>query len=281
MTLREVLTEGERKLSGADIAEAKLNAWYLFSYVFSLNRSEFYMQYDAEADPALVERYRDLLVKRSLHVPLEYIMHSTEFMGLSFYVDENVLIPRQDTECLVEEVLGRCGDKDVLDLCTGSGCIGISLAALGKCRSVTMTDISAGALAVAKRNAEKNLQAQKIFFQKSNLFEQIIQKYDIIVSNPPYIRREVVRSLMPEVRDHEPVTALDGGEDGLVFYRSIIQESRKYLKDSGWLFFEIGYDQGEDVSVLMQRAGFENVEIKKDLAGLDRIVCGQIGGNCV
>ena len=274
MTLSEVLQQGEMRLEMAEIEEAKINAWYLFSHCFRIDRSRYFLQKDEEATVELVASYEKLLEQRAKRVPLEYITNETEFMGLPFYVDEHVLIPRQDTECLVEEVLAFCAGKDVLDLCTGSGCIGISLAALGNCKSVTLADISSDALSVAERNAASNHVLVALI--QGNLFENIKNDYDIIVSNPPYIPTKVVDELMPEVRDHEPRLALDGAEDGLLFYRSIIIESRSFLRENGRLMFEIGYDQGEAVSQLMKAAGFSQVEIKKDLAGLDRIVEGQL-----
>ncbi len=279
MTYRDVLRMGEQKLSMADVAESGLNAWYLFAHCFSMDKNQFFLRGEEQAPELAVSHFNRLLDFRRRHIPLEYITHETEFMGLPFYVDESVLIPRQDTECLVEEVLKVCGGKDVLDLCTGSGCIGISLAVLGNCSSVTLSDISGAALEVAERNAEKN--GADVYMVKSDLFQTIGGKYDVIVSNPPYIPGGVIEGLMPEVREHEPRLALDGGEDGLSFYRSIISESRMFLREEGMLFFEIGCDQGMAVSKLMRAAGFCRCEVKKDLAGLDRIVCGQIGGEHV
>lgn len=273
MTFREILAEGERQLAAAEVPEAKLCAWYLFACCFHMERSYFYLHEDKEAPAEAVCAYEAALVKRALRIPLEYITHETEFMGLSFYVDENVLIPRQDTECLVEEVLKVSEGKDILDLCTGSGCIGISLAALGKCRSVTLADISPEALAVAEHNARRH--GVEVILRQSDLFSSLAQRYDTIVSNPPYIPSEELSHLMPEVRDYEPHLALDGKEDGLFFYKSIILKSCDFLTEEGWLFFEIGYDQGEAVSCLMQEAGFTEVTIKKDLAGLDRVVSGR------
>ena len=197
-------------------------------------------------------------------------------MGLPFYVDENVLIPRQDTECLVEEVLRVSDGQDVLDLCTGSGCIGVSLSVLGGCHSVTASDISEKALRVAERNARAN--EAEISLIQSDLFASIEGTFDIVVSNPPYIPVGEMEGLMPEVREHEPELALAAAEDGLLFYNSIIKEIRRFLREGGWLFFEIGSGQGEAVSGRMRQAGFSGVEIKKDLAGLDRIVCGRLPG---
>lgn len=272
MTLADVLQYGEKRLLEAGIGEARLNAWYLFAHCFQIERSSYFLHKEEPAAAESVKRYEQALERREKHIPLEYITNETEFMGLPFYVDENVLIPRQDTECLVEEVLKISEGKDVLDLCTGSGCIGISLAVLGKCRSVTLSDISAEALAVAEKNAGTN--HADVTVLESDLFKNIDRKFDVIVSNPPYIRTEEIGKLMPEVRDYEPRLALDGREDGLLFYRSIIRESSRFLRPGGALCFEIGYNQGEAVREQMLAAGFAQVVIKKDLAGLDRIVQG-------
>lgn len=273
MTLREILTEGEKKLASAGVPEAKLNAWYLFAHCFSITKSMFFLRADEEIQENDCVHYRELLEKRSQRIPLEHLTGETEFMGLPFLVNANVLIPRQDTECLVEEVLKYCDGADVLDLCTGSGCIGISLAKLGHCKSVTLTDISVEALVTAKKNAQKNEVTVQIV--ESDLFRSLQGTFDVIVSNPPYIRSGEIPKLMPEVREYEPLQALDGSEDGLSFYKSIIQGISTFLTSGGRVFFEIGAEQGEAVSQLMHEAGFRNVEVKQDLAGLDRIVCGQ------
>ena len=190
-------------------------------------------------------------------------------------MNEHVLIPRFDTEILVEEVMKELHDGfSILDMCTGSGCILLSLLKYSNNCSGVGVDISENALAVAKEN-QKRLGLDASFVQ-SDLFEQITGKYDIIVSNPPYIRSDVIPTLMEEVRLHEPVLALDGTEDGLFFYRKIVKESTDYLNGGGWLFFEIGYDQGEAVKKLMEENGFKNVKVVKDYAGLDRVVLGNI-----
>lgn len=284
MTGREILRMGEEVLIQADVPEAKINAWYLFAYCFGMldetgqrcpmERGEFYLREREEMQEEALAEYKELLARRAKRIPLEYLTHETEFMGLPFYVNEHVLIPRQDTECLVEEILQVSNGKDVLDLCCGSGCIGISLAVLGKCKSVTLADVSEEALQVSEQNAMKNNVPVKIV--QSDLFSQINGTFDIIVSNPPYIPTKEIEELMPEVRDFEPRLALDGAEDGLLFYKSIIKESRRFLKHGGSLYFEIGYNQGEAVSALMEQADFREVMVKKDLAGLDRIVRGTL-----
>lgn len=273
MTLQDVLRMGEKELMAADIPEAKLNAWYLFAYCFVMDRSRYFLHQDMPVSGEDKERYQGLLKLRKARIPLEYITRQTEFMGLPFYVDEHVLIPRQDTECLVEELLEEARGCDVLDLCTGSGCIGISLAVLGQCRSLVLADYSEEALKVAERNARDN--GAEAVLVHSDLFEDIRGSFDLIVSNPPYIPTGQIPSLMPEVREHEPHMALDGSADGLSFYRRIIEESHDFLRKEGTLAFETGCDQGEDVARLMEQAGFLEVRIKQDLARLDRIVRGK------
>ncbi len=280
MTWEEVLAEGTSVLEQAQVPEAKLSAWYLFSHCFGMDRAQYFLNGDKPVEKAMLSVYRDMVRKRAHRIPLEYIIRETEFMGLSFYVDPHVLIPRQDTECLVEEVMRISTGKDVLDMCTGSGCIGISLAALGECGSVTLSDVSSEVLDIARENAKRN--KVEVDIKQSDLFASIEDRYDIIVSNPPYIPSGEIDELMPEVKDHEPHLALDGREDGLYFYSCIITESRRFLRQGGWLFFEIGCDQGEAVKRMMIEHGYTHVTINKDLADLDRIVSGcQDGGQYV
>ncbi len=280
MTWEEVLAEGTSVLEQAQVPEAKLSAWYLFSHCFGMDRAQYFLNGDKPVEKAKLSVYRDMVRKRAHRIPLEYIIRETEFMGLSFYVDPHVLIPRQDTECLVEEVMRISTGKDVLDMCTGSGCIGISLAALGECGSVTLSDVSSEVLDIARENAKRN--KVEVDIKQSDLFASIEDRYDIIVSNPPYIPSGEIDELMPEVKDHEPHLALDGREDGLYFYSCIITESRRFLRQGGWLFFEIGCDQGEAVKRMMIEHGYTHVTINKDLADLDRIVSGcQDGGQYV
>ena len=198
-------------------------------------------------------------------------------MGYLFYVDEHVLIPRQDTETLVEEALKVLKPgMEVLDLCTGSGCILISLMKMCEGLYGTGSDISEEALEVARKNACR-LEVNATFI-RSSLFEHISGRYDLIVSNPPYIRTSVIQELQEEVRLHDPFIALDGKEDGLYFYREIIKAGGGYLKPGGYLMFEIGYDQGTEVASLMEKHGYRNIMVKKDLAGLDRVVSGMYNG---
>lgn len=275
MTLKEAYEYGQEQLKNAEIDDAVLDAWYLLEYVTGISRAMYFMDMKREISLEQESMYRTYIDNRVKHIPLQHITGVQEFMGLEFCVNEHVLVPRQDTEVLVERVLEDLeSDMQVLDMCTGSGCILISLLKLCGCANVTGVgvDISEEALRVARQNAERlGVNAQ---FLLSDLFEKVEDLYDIIVSNPPYIRTSVIEELKEEVKFHDPYIALDGKEDGLHFYRRIVKESPRYLKKGGKLYFEIGHDQGEDVSALMEHAGFTDVTVKKDLAGLDRVVFG-------
>lgn len=273
MTARELLSWGEERLSKAGIEDAKLDAWYLLEYSLPTDRVSFLMKGNAPVTEKKKEEYEVLIEKRASHIPVQHLTGVQDFMGFTFKVNEHVLIPRQDTEVLVEEVLKVSKGKKVLDMCTGSGCIVISLAKLGQLESATAVDISTEALKVARENAA-SLEAE-ISFVESDLFEKVEGLYDIIVSNPPYIESEEVDKLAPEVKDHEPRLALDGTEDGLYFYRKIIEEADKYLTENGAIFFEIGYNQGEAVSELLRAKGYQDIKVIKDLPGLDRVVAGK------
>lgn len=273
MTLKEAYDFGQEQLKKVQIEEASLDAWYLLEYVTGIDRSEYFLCMTEELSTEQEEKYRMVLAERTKHIPLQHITGVQEFMGLEFGVNEHVLVPRQDTEVLVESVLDvlRPG-MEVLDMCTGSGCILISLLKLSKEIKGMGVDVSAEALAMAKKNAEKlDVEAD---FTQSDLFASVVGSYDVIVSNPPYIPTEVIDKLQEEVKFHDPLLALDGKEDGLYFYRRIIKESPDYLKENGKLYFEIGHDQGEAVKGLIEAAGFTQVTVKKDLAGLDRVVFG-------
>ena len=272
MTLSGLLREGREALQAAGIPEWDLDAWYLLEYAAHCTKNEYFLRPEKEVLPQEKQLYRTLIRKRSAHIPLQYLTGSQEFMGFSFAVNENVLIPRKDTEILVEEALRALGSgMRVLDVCTGSGCILLSLLKLCAGLEGTGTDLSEKALQVAGENARR-LGVEASFVQ-GDLFEPVSGKYDCIVSNPPYIASREVDALMEEVRDHEPRMALDGGEDGLYFYRKIAVQSPKYLNDRGRIFLEIGFDQGEAVAGLLAPA-FDEVRIVQDLAGLGRVVCG-------
>lgn len=273
MTFREAMGFGEEKLNTAGIADAKTDAWLLLTYVCKIDRTFYYVHMDEEMNPEQLAEYEAILNKRTEHVPLQYITGVQEFMGIPFRVNESVLIPRQDTETLVEEALRiiRPGMK-VLDMCTGSGCILISILKNVVDVEGFGYDISKQAINIAKENAKLN--EVNATFERSDLFEAVTDTFDVIVSNPPYIPTEVIGGLMPEVAVYEPIQALDGKEDGLHFYCRIIAEASKYLNPNGMLLFEIGHDQGEAVSGLMTEAGYKNVRVIKDLAGNDRVVIG-------
>lgn len=276
MTYREVLQTGEQVLLRAGITENKNDAWLLLEMVCKMERSAYYLHMEEEMPGDEIKEYEIALKKRAERVPLQYIVGETEFMGLRFKVNSGVLIPRQDTETLVEEALKliRPGMR-VLDIGTGSGCIIVSILHNAVDVEGCAVDTSKQALNVAKENARQN--DVSVLFERSDLFDNVSGSFDIIVSNPPYIPTEEISGLMPEVRDFEPVEALDGKEDGLWFYRRIVAECGAYLKPGGILLFEIGCDQGDAVCAMMEEAGFSGVRVVKDLAGNDRVVLGM---NC-
>ena len=277
LKLQRIYKEGSAYLESRQIPDAQIDAWYLLEYVTGISRASYYGNPEKNISEEEAKRYWEYLEKRARRIPLQHITGEQEFMGLPFCVNEHVLIPRQDTEVLVEEAI-RVIQKEmpeaaVLDLCTGSGCIGISIQSFCSNTQVTAADISEDALKVAQKNAKEN--QVPVEFVHSDLFEEISGSYDMIVSNPPYIPSKVIETLMPEVRDHEPIKALDGKEDGLYFYRRITEESVAYLKPGGYLLYEIGHDQGEAVSSYMRENGFDEIEVIRDLAGLDRVVRGR------
>lgn len=298
MTYRDAWEEGKGALLAAGIAEAELDARLLLEAVCGTDRNELLVRGDRELTAEEEAGYRELTAGRTRRIPLQYLTGEQDFMGLTFRVDERVLIPRQDTEILVEEALKFLHDgMRVLDVCTGSGCILISLLRYTNDCTGVGVDVSESALRVAGLNAERLLgegalrgktapaegaqeaagEGRRICFVQGNLFEAVEGKFDVIVSNPPYVPSDVIGTLMPEVRDHEPREALDGREDGLFFYREIVKESRAHLMGGGMLFFEIGCDQGQAVSGLLEEAGFLGVQVKKDYGGLDRVVYGTLG----
>lgn len=278
MTYRECYEQGCRTLQAAGIEEAALDARLLLEAVCGTDRNDLLVHGEQPVAPEAEEKYLNWIRQRAEHIPLQQLTGEQGFMGLTFSVNEHVLIPRQDTEILVEEVLKELHDgMRVLDMCTGSGCILLSLLHYSNDCEGLGVDLSAEALEVAGRNVLKVLtpeKAEHAHFLQSDLFEKVEGKFEIIVSNPPYIASAEVEKLMPEVRDHEPRMALDGTEDGLYFYRRIIEEAGKYLVSSGMLFFEIGYDQGQAVSELMRTEGYCDVQVVQDYAGLDRVVLG-------
>ena len=278
MTYRECYEQGCRTLQAAGIEEATLDARLLLEAVCGTDRNDLLVHGEQPVMPQAEEKYLSWIRQRAEHIPLQQLTGEQDFMGLTFSVNEHVLIPRQDTEILVEEVLKELHDRmRILDMCTGSGCILLSLLHYSNDCEGLGVDLSAEALEVAGRNVLKVLtpeKAEHAHFLQSDLFEKVEGKFEIIVSNPPYIASAKVDKLMPEVRDHEPRMALDGTEDGLHFYRRIIKEAGKHLVNSGMLFFEIGYDQGQAVSELMRAGGYREVQVVQDYAGLDRVVLG-------
>ncbi len=278
MTYRECYEQGCRTLQAAGIEEAILDARLLLEAVCGTDRNDLLVHGEQPVMPQAEEKYLHWIRQRTEHIPLQQLTGEQDFMGLTFSVNEHVLIPRQDTEILVEEVLKELHDRmRILDMCTGSGCILLSLLHYSNDCEGLGVDLSAEALEVAGRNVLKVLtpeKAEHAHFLQSDLFEKVEGKFEIIVSNPPYIASAEVEKLMPEVRDHEPRMALDGTEDGLHFYRRIIKEAGKHLVNSGMLFFEIGYDQGQAVSELMRAGGYREVQVVQDYAGLDRVVLG-------
>ena len=290
MTIKEACREGERRLRAAGIEEAALDAWYLLEFVTGISRAVYFADGSRLMDEEQEKTYFSLIDKRKTRIPLQRLTGVQEFMGLEFRVNEHVLIPRQDTETLVEAALDYLNKKPwnqdnsenvafqeqrILDMCTGSCCILLSLMRLAQNPETIRgigADLSGEALKVAETNAG-HLGVAADFVQ-TDLFEKIEGKFHMIISNPPYIRTDEIEMLETEVKNHDPRMALDGKEDGLYFYRKIVDESRRHLVKSGILLFEIGCSQGKDVSRMMKLAGFTDVAVKKDLAGLDRVVSG-------
>nr|WP_295679101.1 peptide chain release factor N(5)-glutamine methyltransferase [uncultured Lachnoclostridium sp.] len=270
ITYENALREASNLLQAESISDAELDAWYLLEHVTGLRRVDYMIRAREDMPVDLYENYQQLLKKRALHIPLQYLTGSQEFMGLSFHVNESVLIPRQDTERLVEEVLKVSKDKDILELCTGSGCIIISLAKLGEVKNAVAVDISEEAIKIAKENAVAN--DVSVTYLQSDMFTNVFGTYDVIVSNPPYIESEVIDGLMPEVKDHEPRIALDGDTDGLKFYRVLAKESGRLLNKNGRIYLEIGCNQAAAVRELLIQNGFTQINVVKDYAGLDRVV---------
>lgn len=277
---REIYEEGARVLAEAGIEEAQLDARLLLEHICRTTRQDLLAHGDRRVGPLEQAGYLELIGKRSRHIPLQYLTGVQDFMGLTFRVNENVLIPRQDTEILVEEALrGGCDYVRLLDMCTGSGCILLSLLHYSNNSSGIGIDISEKALQTAKENADW-LGVQGAQFKCGNLFAALSEgeKFDIILSNPPYISSGVIAGLMEEVREHEPLQALDGGADGLFFYRRITEEAGHYLNRGGKLYYEIGFDQAQSVTGLLEEHGYKDIRVVKDYAGLDRVVYGTFTG---
>lgn len=281
-TYGEVYKQGEALLREAQIDEAALDARLLLEFVCGTDRNTLLAHGDREVADEEYDSYRMLIRRRAAHVPLQHLTGEQEFMGLTFAVNRDVLVPRQDTEVLVEEVMKNLHDgMRILDLCTGSGCILLSLLHYSNDCTGVGVDLSPEALAVAGENYERlrgECPEMEASFREGDLFEALHkgERFDIIVSNPPYIETGEIAALMPEVREHEPVMALDGGADGLAFYRRIAGGAGDYLNGGGMLFFEIGCGQADQVREIMAQAGFRQIEIVKDFAGLDRVAFGSL-----
>ena len=282
MTYEKLLAQATDRLIMAGVTDAQLDAWYLLEDTFGISRADYFLK-KRECPELIPGCWEDRLKLRCDRMPLAYVLGYTEFMGLRFHVEPGVLVPRQDTETLVEWVLKAEGEANVesttnvslLDMCTGSGCIGLSLAKLGG-YSVTLSDLSPRAIHVSRINRGGLDLEEQVEICHGDLFEALPEgkHFDVIVSNPPYIETAVIEDLQEEVRDHEPRMALDGMEDGLFFYRKLAKEAPQWLTPGGRIYLEIGYDQGESVPALLQAAGFVDVTVKKDLAGNDRVVRG-------
>lgn len=274
MIYKDLFEKGTDTLERVGIPEAKLDARLLLEYVCNTDYSTLFAHPDREISDAESSRYQELIERRSKREPVAYILGKWDFMGLTFSVNENVLIPEQDTEILVEEALRFFEDgMKVLDLCTGSGCIALSLLNYTNDTKAVCTDISDAALAVATENAALLGLGERTEIIKADLFPAKGEKFDIVVSNPPYIASDVIETLAPEVKDYEPRLALDGDADGLTFYKRIIENIGDYLYSNGYLFLEIGYDQAEAVKELMEANGkFHDITVLKDYAGNDRVV---------
>lgn len=291
MTLHQLLTEGTERLKNAGDPEAQPDARRLLLEAFHTDMVHFLMNRMQQlpqniAVQQALNDYRDMIKRRCQRKPIQHILGSQEFMGLTFLVNSHVLIPRQDTEVLVEQVLTEqasskesAQEKRVLDLCTGSGCIAVSLMKKGGFSQIVAADLSREALLVAQENAKRLLTGQKenrnaLVFCQGDLFKALEpgMKFDILVSNPPYIPTDMIKELQPEVRDYEPFLALDGAKDGLEFYRRIAAEAGKWLETGASVYLEIGYDQGREVCDLLEKQGFVNIKVVKDLSGLDRVV---------
>lgn len=281
MTLFHLMTEGTRALEQSGNPDAKNDATQLLLTAFHLDMVHYLLNRmqelpDQDAARSCTALYREMIGRRRRRVPLQQILGVQEFMGLEFRVNRHVLIPRQDTETLVELVLEEQQGGSLLDMCTGSGCIAVSLAVKGSFETVAAADISGEALKVARENA-KRLYAGSISFYQGDLFEAVPagSRFDVITANPPYIPTAVIRTLQPEVRDHEPMLALDGSEDGVYYYRRIAAAARDYLTEDGMLYFEIGHDQGEAVRGILEASGYRDIRVVKDLPGNDRVVAAK------
>lgn len=298
MKLRDILDEGKQTLKKNKIDNADFDATEILLNLLDMDMARFLFECEEELEDKyntrtisnIISQFEELISMRASHFPLQYILGESYFCGLKFNIDRNVLIPRQDTEILVEKVIADNQDKNksILDICTGSGCIAISLACLGDYKLVVGTDISEDALEVAAKNANELVENrelddemnQSIYFLQSDMFDGLyklkeklgIETFDIITANPPYIKSDEIKKLQDEVKKYEPRLALDGDKDGLKYYKSIASEAKKYLNDNGKIYLEIGYDQADEVAKVFENAGYTHIETVKDLGGNDRVI---------
>lgn len=280
MKLFELVKYGQGMLEEKGVPDAEIDAALLWQHVSGMNRTDMLFDRDRDISGELESGYLELIKRRCTREPLQYITGVQNFMGYDFCTSENVLIPRQDTEILVETALDLTksaqGQLDVLDMCCGTGCIGISYGLLRPGSRVTLADISDDAIRTTRKNVAKLCdELERFEVVSTDLFSGVDGQFDLILSNPPYIKSNVIETLMPEVRDNEPRLALDGKEDGLYFYRIIVSRARKYIKDEGYVVFEIGNDQAEDVQHLFVDTGYDDVHVVQDLCRNDRVVYGR------
>lgn len=279
MQIKDLLKKGEIELKSENIEESNIKVKLLLSSLIGKNKEYLLIHDDEHIEQEIENKFFKKIERLKLGYPIQYITGKQEFYGIDFYVNESVLIPQPDTEILVEEVLNiinkNCNIKNILDLCTGNGAIAVSIKKNMNKKEIRVcaSDISKEALEVAKLNADK--QKTKIDFINSNLFEEINEKFDLIVSNPPYIKSEVIKSLTKEVQN-EPIIALDGGEDGLDFYKKIVVNAKKFLNKNGIIALEIGYDQKEEVIQILKQNNYKEIYSKKDFGGNDRIVIAKV-----
>lgn len=278
MKIKELIEYGKNTLNKNEVQDSSIISRILAEYILNFNRQEIIANLDKEVKEEQRVRYYLALIEIIQGMPIQYITNKQEFMKLDFYVDENVLIPQPDTEILVEKAIEeakKIENVKILDMCTGSGCIGISIAKNIENAKVTLVDISENVIEIAKKNALRNKVESQLTFIQSNMFEKVEKKFDIIVSNPPYIKTDVIPKLDKQVQN-EPHIALDGGKDGLKFYKIIIEEAKKYLKENGKLILEIGYDQKEEVeNLIKQSRQYKKIEVIKDLSQNDRVIIGK------
>lgn len=272
MTISEAIQKAKKELTENNTEEAGLNAKILLAHILSCKKEELTIKNNQYLEKTQENQYFQNIEKIKKGYPLQYIIGHKEFMKMKIAVNENVLIPRSDTEILVEEAIkyANIGKTNILELCTGSGAIAISIAKYTENTEIIATDISKKALEIAKQNAKNLLDTQNITFLQSDMFQNIKEKYDMIISNPPYIKTDVIKEYKLE---YEPKLALDGGKDGLEFYKTIINEAHKHLRENGIILLEIGYDQKDEITKLIKQSGkYQNIKCIKDLYGNDRII---------